>query len=89
VREWSSTRYYDGGMAQQGRRGRLIDVKPYLLHGTQYYQLMIEWLDIPGTREARVSYDVIYDNPQPGDEVEVVAILNIVDRIIRSPAPSC
>jgi hypothetical protein len=76
-------------MAQQGRRGRLVEVKPYLLHGTQYYQLLIEWLDIPGTREARVSYDVIYEDPQPGDEVEVVAILNIVDRIIRSEAPTC
>ena len=76
-------------MAQQGRRGRLVEVKPYLLHGTQYYQLLIEWLDIPGTREARVAYDVIYDNPQAGDEVEVIAILNIVDRIIRSEAPAC
>ncbi|MEX2236719.1 MAG: hypothetical protein WEB00_04170 [Dehalococcoidia bacterium] len=74
-------------MAQQGKAGRLLEVKPYLLHDIQYYQLLIEWLDQPGSgREARIAYDVIYDNPQVGDEVEVIAILNIVDKIIRHEA---
>lgn len=72
-----------GSMAQ-GKAGKLLQVEPYLLHGTRYYRLLIEWLDAPGSgREARVAYDVIYDNPQVDDEVEVIAILNIVDRIIR------
>lgn len=68
----------------EGKAGKLLEVEPYLLHGTQYYKLLIEWLDQPGSgREARIAYDVIYENPQAGDEVEVIAILNIVDRIIR------
>ncbi|MPZ23249.1 MAG: hypothetical protein GEU28_06845 [Dehalococcoidia bacterium] len=68
----------------EGKAGRLVEVEPYLLHGVQYYRLLIEWLDQPGTgREARIAHDAIYAEPARGDEVEVVAILNVVDRIIR------
>jgi hypothetical protein len=73
-------------VAREGRPGRLLEVEPYLLHGVQYYRLLIEWSEdhLPARREARVSYDVIYEEPRVGDEVEVVAILNIVDKIIKA-----
>ena len=36
-----------------------------------------------GLREARLSHDMVYADPQAGDLVEVRAILGIVDRIAK------
>jgi hypothetical protein len=58
-------------------------VQPYELHGTLYYQVryVVDGDDRP--REARLSHDMAYPDPQPGDRVEVHAILNVVDGIRR------
>ena len=34
-------------------------------------------------REARVSFDMIYDDPRPGDRVLVESVLGVVDRVRR------
>lgn len=58
-------------------------VQPYELHGTLYYALryLVEGQAQP--REARISHDMAYLNPQPGDHVDVHALLGIVDRVTK------
>ncbi|MFA7249069.1 MAG: hypothetical protein WC273_05490 [Dehalococcoidia bacterium] len=67
-------------------RAVLQAVQPYELHGVLYYQLV--FMDAGGRRvEARLSHDMAYPDPRPGDEVEVHAILGIVDGVKRVEAP--
>lgn len=58
-------------------------VKPYQLHGLLYYQIGYLVDGEQQMREARLSHDMVYPDPQPGDRVEVRAILGIVDQISR------
>ena len=62
-------------------------VQPYELHGTLYYAVRYVVDGDERLREARLSHDMVYANPQPGDRVEVRAILNIVDGISRIEEP--
>jgi hypothetical protein len=71
---------------RQPMRAVLQAVQPYELHGVRYYQL--QYVPDDGQpRLARLSHDMAYPDPQPGDEVEVHAILGIVDRVTRVEAP--
>lgn len=63
-------------------RAVLQAVQPYELHGVRYYQLLYVTED-GRPREARLSHDMAYSDPRPGDTVEVHAILGIVDRVTR------
>jgi hypothetical protein len=63
-------------------------VQPYELHGTLYYAVRYMVDGDERLREARLSHDMVYANPQPGDRVEVRAILNIVDGITRLEEPA-
>ena len=68
-------------------RATLQAVQPYELHGVRYYQL--QYLGEDGQpRMARLSHDMAYSDHQPGDEVEVHAILGIVDQVTRVEADS-
>ncbi len=58
-------------------------VQPYQLHGVLYYQLRYVVDGQQQPRDARLSHDMAYADPQPGDRVEVHALLGIVDRIRR------
>lgn len=64
-------------------------VQPFQLHGVLYYQLAYvpdgDAEAPPPARVARVSHDMVYADPQPGDRVDVRAILGVVDRIERAP----
>jgi hypothetical protein len=64
-------------------RATLQAAMPYDLHGVRHYQVIFlpEGADQP--RQARLSHDMLYPDPQPGDTVEVHALLGIVDRITR------
>lgn len=62
-------------------------VQPYELHGTLYYAVRYVVDGDERLREARLSHDMVYANPQPGDRVEVRALLNIVDGISRIEEP--
>ena len=55
----------------------------YELHGTRCYAIryLVEGEQQP--REARLSHDMAYADPQPGDRVDVHALLGIVDRVTK------
>jgi hypothetical protein len=57
-------------------------VKPYLLHGEQYYEILYCYTNEPDTpRQSRIAHTNIYPNPQEGDDVLIEAILNIITEI--------
>ncbi len=64
-------------------RATIEAVQPYELHGVRYYRVIYRADGEEGFREARLSHDMTYAEMQPGDAVEVRAILGIVDRIER------
>jgi hypothetical protein len=65
-------------------RATIEAVQPYELHGVQYYRVIYRAEGEDGLREARLSHDMVYADAQPGDVIEVRAILGIVDRIERA-----
>ena len=58
-------------------------VQPYELHGTRYYAIRYVVEGEQQVREARLSHDMAYADPQPGDRVDVHALLGIVDRVTK------
>ena len=57
-------------------------VKPYLLHGEQYYEILYSYTNEPDTlRQSRIAHTNIYPNPQEGDDVLIEAILSIITEI--------
>ncbi len=60
--------------------------QPYELHGTRYYQIILLFDGEQRPREARLSHDMAYADPAPGDRVEVHAILGIIDNVRRLEA---
>jgi hypothetical protein len=76
-----------GGERPEPQPGVILQLRPYELHGTPYFALLYRLDADPETaaREARVSHEMIYANPQPGDRVMVESVLNVVDRVTRAP----
>ena len=66
-------------------RATLHAVQPFELHGVRYYQFQYQGAD-GRLLQARLSADMAYPDPQPGDEVEVHAILGVVDGLTRVEA---
>lgn len=62
-------------------RATLRGIQPYELHGTQYYQLVLNPDGAPRPIQARLSHDMIEGDLEVGDAVEVHQILGIVDRV--------
>ena len=61
------------------RTVRLIDI-----HGTRFYDLEYTHDDLPSqVRAARVGLESTYDDPQPGDQVRVSYLLNVVTALAR------
>lgn len=74
-----------GGERAKPQDGEIVDVRPYELHGTRYYAVLFRLTSAPEqSREARLSFDMIYDDPQPGDRVLVESVLGVVDRMSRA-----
>ena len=67
------TKWVRGGERPKPRAGTIVDVRAYELHGTRYYAVLYRLDGDPatGAREARVSFDMIYDDPRPDDRVLV------------------
>jgi hypothetical protein len=65
-------------------RATVQAVMPYELHGTRYYQV-IYTPEGGQPQQARLSWDMVDADLQPGDTVEVRAILGIVDSVRRVP----
>ncbi|MBM3140138.1 MAG: hypothetical protein FJZ92_07970 [Chloroflexi bacterium] len=64
-------------------RARIRAIMPYELHGTRYYQIVFVPEGQQRPQQARLSHDMVLGDPQPGDLVDVHAILGIVDRVQR------
>ena len=58
---------------------RLIDI-----HGTRFYDVEYTHDDMPSQmRAARVGIESAYDAPQPGDQIRVSYLMNVVTALAR------
>jgi hypothetical protein len=80
------TKWVRGGERPKAQPGVIIDLRPYELHGTPYFAVRYRLDGDPqnGAREARLSFDMIYEGAQPGDRVLVESVLGVVDRVRRA-----
>lgn len=63
----------------------LLAVRPYDLHGVRWYQIAYApAANQQQAREARISHDLIYPDPQPGDRVRIRLLLGIIDQVERN-----
>jgi hypothetical protein len=79
-----SGKFVRGGQRPTPKPGSILQVRPYELHGTRYFAVLYRLDAEPEqAREARLSFDMIYDDPQPGDAVLIESVLGVVDRVQR------
>ena len=80
-----SPKWTRGGDRGAGQPGVIRDVRPFELHGTKYYAVLFSLDAKPDAAgEARVSWDMVYDAPQPGDRIAVDMVLGVIDRIRKA-----
>jgi hypothetical protein len=80
-------KFVRGGQRPVPKPGSILQVRPYELHGTRYYAVLYRLEgEEQQPREARLSFEMIYDDPQPGDAVLVEAVLGVVDHMQRREA---
>jgi hypothetical protein len=61
------------------RSVHLIDI-----HGTRFYDIEYAHDDLPSqVRSARIGLESAYDRPQPGDQVRVSYLMNVVTALAR------
>ena len=74
-----------GGEKPRPSAGTIVDLRGYELHGTPYWAVLYR-LETDGdrAREARLSADMVYADPSPGDHVLITAVLGVVERIERA-----
>ena len=78
-------KFVRGGEAPAAQPGTIAQVRPFELHGTPYFAVLFALdADPERPREARLSFDMIYDDPQPGDRVLVRSLLGVVDKMERA-----
>ena len=75
--------FHVGDSAEGAIDATIHAVQPYQLHGTLYFQLRYVLDGEEQPREARLSHDMAYPDPRPGDRVDVHALLGIVDSVRR------
>ncbi|MBF6600279.1 MAG: hypothetical protein IVW36_07205 [Dehalococcoidia bacterium] len=80
-----SGKFVRGGQRPPAKPATVLQARAFELHGTRYYAVIYRLDAEPGqVREARLSFDMIYDDPQPGDRVLVESVLGVVDRMARA-----
>ncbi|MDP9235984.1 MAG: hypothetical protein M3P30_01060 [Chloroflexota bacterium] len=79
-------RWVRGGERPAPQAGVILQLRAYELHGTPYYAVQFRLDSDPegGSREARLSADMIYPEPQPGDRVLVQSVVGVVDRMEKA-----
>jgi hypothetical protein len=82
-----SPKFVRGGERPKPQSGTIVDLRPYELHGTRYYALLYQLDGDEAPREARLSFDMIHDDPQPGDRVLIQQIVGVVERMTRADVP--
>ena len=74
-----------GGEKPAPVAGAIVDVRAFELHGTPYWAVRYLLDAQPeAVQEARLSADMVYQQPAPGDRVHITRILGVVDRIDRA-----
>lgn len=58
--------------------GTLREVRRVDLHGTPFYDLLVEHDGGAQPQRARVSAESIYPNPQPGDAIRITYLMGVV-----------
>lgn len=61
----------------------IVQIQLIDIHGTYYYDLAYQHLDDQQIRRARIGKEDIYNNPQPGEQVQVVYLMNVVTEVRR------
>ena len=81
-----SGKWVRGGQQPKPRPGKILEVRPYDLHGTLYYAVLFRFDEDPAdaARQARVSHDIIFDTPRAGDRVLIESVLGVVYRMARA-----
>lgn len=60
----------------------LAAVQPYDIHGTRYFRIAYARRDDPDkVFEGRVAAESIYNDPAPGDRVEIRMLLGVIDEV--------
>ena len=61
----------------------LKEVRPYDVHGARFVEIGFSFSGDPSTsvRRARISDNLIYANPRPGDRVRVEVLMGNVSRV--------
>ena len=85
-----SPKWVRGGERPKAQPGVILQLRPYELHGTRYYAVAYRLdSDAPdAAREARISFEMIYDGAQPGDRILIESVLGVVDRIAPAESPA-
>jgi hypothetical protein len=69
-------------MIMSGKKAAVLEQLQLLdIHGTYYYDLVYRHLDETTARRARIGREDIYANPQPGDQVQVHYLMNVVTSV--------
>ena len=67
------------------REATVHHVNPYELHGVQYFQLLLSFVDAPESlREVRLPHDAVYASPTKGDRVTVETILSMITEVRKT-----
>ena len=70
------------------REALIRRVNPYDLHGVRYYQLYVSYADTPDmVNELRLAHDVVYAEPEEGDQVAIDALLSVVTGVRKIETP--
>ncbi len=61
-------------------------VRPFQVHGAQFYEIGFSLSTDPpdSVRRARVSDNLVYSDPKPGDRVKIALLMGNVTRIIKA-----
>lgn len=72
-----------GSFFQSETEAVLRSVKPYQVHGARFFDIGFSFtVDPPESlRRARISDNLIYANPRPGDRVLVQVLMGNVSRV--------
>jgi hypothetical protein len=67
-------------MIMSGRKEAvLLDIRLIDIHGTRFYDIVYAHTDTPTQqRSARIGIEDGYANPQPGDQISVGYLMNVV-----------
>ncbi|MFZ0428375.1 MAG: hypothetical protein WAO20_09680 [Acidobacteriota bacterium] len=75
-----------GDFFQREAEAVLRIVRPFEVHGAQFYEIGFSLVSDPpdSVRRARVSDNLVYADPKPGDRVKIALLMGNVTRIVKT-----